>query len=200
MGLFRKKTYTGVTENTKENLVLDAGVFFKNYDVENDTVETAIEAGKLLGATEGGGEFTAKPEIRYIEADGLKNKTKGFAVIDDYEVSITANMLEITEDILVATLSTATKDTSTNTKYTIIKPKETIEDSDYITNITWIGCQTGSKEPLIIQIFNALSQDGLSLKPQKKSEAVLAVNFAGHYDISNLDEPPFAIYYPVKTA
>ena len=145
MGLFRKKTYTGVTENTKEHLVLDAGVFFKNYDVEKDTVETAIE------------------------------------------------------DILVATLSTATKDTSTNAKYTIIKPKETIEDSDYIDNITWIGCQTGSKEPLIIQIFNALSQDGLSLKPQAKSEAVLAVNFAGNYDISNLDEPPFAIYYPVKT-
>ena len=59
-----KTTYSGFTEATAENLLLDAGAFFVDYEVDTDTFETAVTSGKLLGATRGGGSFNATPTIR----------------------------------------------------------------------------------------------------------------------------------------
>ena len=45
--------FTGLTTKTPDNLLLDAGAYFKNYDIAKDTPETAKD--KLIGATQGGG-------------------------------------------------------------------------------------------------------------------------------------------------
>lgn len=66
------KVYSGFTAKTPEKLLLDAGAFFKNFEVGVDTFESAVTAGKLIGATAGGGVFEAKPDIRPIEIDGVK--------------------------------------------------------------------------------------------------------------------------------
>jgi len=68
------ESYSGYTEKTAENLLLDAGAFFIDFDIETDTFETAVADGKLLGATRGGGSFEATPEIRSIEVDGVHGK------------------------------------------------------------------------------------------------------------------------------
>lgn len=194
----KKNKYTGFTPDTVENLILDTGVFFRNYNVATDTFDSAVIAGKLLGATKGGGEFNAKPQIRALDIDGLNANTKGAKIIDDYEVNITANVMEVTEDIIKLALAASEVDNSSNEDYTIIKGKMEIKLEDYIENITWVGTLSGSRTPVIIQVFNALNQDGLAFKPEKKGEAVIALNFIGHYDPNTLDEPPFSIYYPKK--
>lgn len=51
----------GITANTAQHFLLDAGAFYKNYDFEKDTVETA--KNKLIGATKGGGTFKAVPTL-----------------------------------------------------------------------------------------------------------------------------------------
>ncbi|MEG0297683.1 MAG: hypothetical protein RR620_13265 [Clostridium sp.] len=194
----KKNKYTGFTPDTVENLILDTGVFFRNYNVATDTFDSAVIEGKLLGATKGGGEFNAKPQIRALDIDGLNANTKGAKIIDDYEVNITANVMEVTEDIIKLALAASEVDNSSNEDYTIIKGKMEIKLEDYIENITWVGTLSGSRTPVIIQVFNALNQDGLAFKPEKKGEAVIALNFIGHYDPNTLDEPPFSIYYPKK--
>jgi len=68
------KSYSGYTEKTAENLLLDAGAFFINFDIEEDDFDSAVADGKLLGATRGGGSFSAVPEIRAIEVDGVHGK------------------------------------------------------------------------------------------------------------------------------
>nr|WP_309099069.1 hypothetical protein [Fredinandcohnia onubensis] len=191
-----KKTYSGYTDKTSENLLLDAGAFFVNYDMEADTFDTAVTAGKLLGATRGGGQFSAVPEIRSIEVDGVKGKAKGLQVIDSWEVKMTANVLEVTKDGLSKALTASELDTDTNQTYDIIKAKNLIELTDYIDNITFVGKKSGTAEPVIIQIYNALNTTGLTLQTQDKGEAVIAMEFAGHYDDAELDNPPFAIFYP----
>lgn len=40
----KKKSFNGLTKKTKENLMLDAGAFFKNFTVGEDTYETAKAA------------------------------------------------------------------------------------------------------------------------------------------------------------
>lgn len=191
-----KKTYSGFTDKTAENLLLDAGAFFVNFDIEVDDFETAVTAGKLLGATRGGGQFNATPTMRKIEVDGVKGAAKGLQTIDEWVVTITANVLEVTKDALAKALTASIVDTTTNTDYDIIKAKNYIELTDYIDNITWVGKLSGTAEPVIIQVYNAINTQGLALQTQDKNEAVIAMTFTGHYDAEDLDSPPFAIYYP----
>lgn len=199
----KKKVFTGFTKETPEHLLLDAGAFFKNFVYvpggdNNDTYDSAVAAGKLLGATKGGGEFSAVPTIRQIEVDGVKGRAKGLETIDCWEVYLKATILEAKTDAIKSALCAANVDEVSDTKYDVITGKSEIELSDYINNVTWIGKLSGSNEPVIIIVDNALNTDGLKLTVQDKSEATIPVTFYGHYDTDNLDEPPFKVFYPKK--
>ena len=190
------KTYSGYTAETSKNLLLDAGAFFVNFDIDVDSFDTAVTAGKLLGATRGGGSFSAVPEFRSIEVDGVKGKAKGLQVIDSWEVKMSSNVLEITRESLANALASSELDTDTNLEYDIINAKNRVELTDYIDNITYVGTRSGSADPVIIQIYNVLNKIGLTLETADKGESVVAMEFEGHYDDSDLERPPFSIFYP----
>lgn len=192
------KAKSGFNKETKEHLLTGAGAYFKNYILGQDTYESAKAAGKLIGATQGGGEFKAIPEIRQIQIDGVAGRARGLEVIDSWDVSMAMNLLETTEESLAMSLGVASIDTESDGTYNIVQGNNEITDEHYIDNITYIGTITGSNEPVIIQIFNALSTDGLTLKTEDKKEAVLAVTVYGHYTEDDLDTPPYKIYYPKK--
>ena len=126
------KSYTGFTEETAKNLLLDSGAYFKNYEVGKDTFETAVAAGKLLGATKGGGEFSATPTVRKVEVDGVRGRAKGLERLDEWDVYINANVLEVTKDTLVYALGAAKVDDATVEKYTVISGKNEIELTDHM--------------------------------------------------------------------
>jgi hypothetical protein len=193
------KVRTGYNTKTMENLHTGAGAYFKNFTVGVDTYETARTDGKLLGATQGGGEFKAAAEIRQIEIDGLPGKAKGAEIIDSWEVSLGMTFIETTPETLALSLGAADIDTTTNGTYDIIQGRNAFEDADYIDNITYIGTLTGSDEPIIVQVFNALSTDGLNIKVEDKKEGTIPVTVFGHYEDNgdgSLDAPPFKIFYP----
>lgn len=181
--------YSGFNAGTADHLILDSGAFYKNYDV-------GTASGTLLGATRGGGEFKAAPKMRTIEVDGVKGAAKGLNAIDSWEVSIKANMLEITPTLLATALTTGLVDTATSVDYDIITAGNTVGLSNYIDNITWIGRLSGSDKPVIIQILNALNTEGVTLKTEDKNESVLPITFMAHYDSTDLDTVPFKVYYP----
>ncbi len=189
-------TYSGYTSATAKSLLLDAGAFFKNFGVGVDTFASAVTAGKLLGATAGGGTFSAVPTIRKIEVDGVKGAAKGLESIDEWVVTITSNIKEIKKETLQTALASGTIDTSTDANYDIITANNYIALTDYIDNITWIGKLSGTNDPVVIQIYNALATGGIALTVADKAEAALPVTFTGHYDDAALDTPPFKIYYP----
>ena len=194
------KVFSGYTEATPESLLMDAGAFFKNFDVEKDDFDSAVAAGKLLGATKDGGEFSATPTVRQIEVDGIKGKAKGLEVIDSWDVYLKANVLEIKRETLEAALCASKTDEASNNKYNIITAKNGIELTDYIDNVTWVGTLSGSDEPVIIQVFNAINTDGLKLTTKDKDQAVIAMTFYGHYTQNDLNTPPFKILYPKAKA
>lgn len=194
------KVFSGYTEATPKSLLMDAGAFFKNFDVEKDDFDSAVVAGKLLGATKDGGEFSAVPTVRQIEVDGIKGKAKGLEVIDAWDVYLKANVLEIKRETLAAALCASETDEASNTKYDIITAKNGIELTDYIDNVTWVGTLSGSDEPVIIQVFNAINTDGLKLTTKDKDQAVIAMTFYGHYTQKDLNTPPFKILYPKAKA
>ena len=190
------KKYSGFTTETAKSLLLNAGAYFKNYDVNTDDFDSAVTAGKLIGATKGGGEFSAVPEIRQIEVDGVAGRAKGLETIDSWDIYLKANVLEVKEATIQSGLAASCVDTSTNTDYDIITASNNLEVSDYIDNITWVGTLSGSDKPVIIQIFNALNTEGLKFSTTDKAEATISLTFYAHYTQDDLNTPPFKIYYP----
>ena len=126
------KKYSGFTTETAKSLLLNAGAYFKNYNVGTDDFDSAVAAGKLIGATKGGGEFSAVPEIRQIEVDGVAGRAKGLETIDSWDIYLKANVLEVKEATIQSGLAASSVDTSTNTDYDIITASNNLEVSDYI--------------------------------------------------------------------
>lgn len=202
---------TAVRPQTFERLQLDAGAFVKNFDVstytEYDTLEEALFAAikddtKTLGATRGGGTFTATPTIRNREADGKRYEFKGSTVIDFWDIKLTTTLMEITPDNFTLALGTAekTEDKSFTTgKKTTIKLRTNIEDGDYIQNLVWFG--NTSKGLVAIALDNALNNTGVTLTFSDKGEGTIPVEFHAYQDtVENNEYAPCAIYYFDKAA
>lgn len=188
--------FTGFSANTAKKLLLDAGAFVKDYDPSTDTWDT-IKDTKVIGATQGGGSFSAVPTIRRIEIDGVKGAAKGLEALDEWVVTITANVKEVSaETISLALAASTTTPSETPADYSKITAKNEIALDNYLKNIAWIGRLSGSATPVIIVVKNALCTNGLSLTMADKAEGVIALTFTGHYDPEELDSPPFEIYYP----
>lgn len=198
----RVKPYSGYNRNTPDKLLLDAGVVFKNFIVGTDTYASAKAAGKCLGATQGGSEFSAVPSVRRMDIDGVHTRTKGDSLIDSWEVYLKTKLVEITPDNLKLALGVGDSAASKTTGYTEITGRDTIKDTDYVENIAFVGNVLGSNLPIIIVIYNAFHEGGLKITAADKNNAGVECQFYGYNDpeiYDDVDEeikPPFDIYYP----
>lgn len=200
------KPVTAVRPQTFERLQLNAGAFLKNFDLSTYTEYSALEEAlfaaikdgtKALGATRGGGTFTATPTMRSIEADGKRYEFKGSTVIDTWDIKLTATLMEITPDNFVIALGTAEKTEDkafTVGKKTTIKLRTNIEDGDYIQNLVWFG--NTSKGFVAIALDNALNSTGVTLTFSDKGEGTIPVEFHAYQDTVESNEyAPCAIYF-----
>lgn len=200
------KPVTAVRPQTFERLQLNAGAFLKNFDLSTYTEYSALEEAlfgaikdgtKALGATRGGGTFTATPTMRSIEADGKRYEFKGSTVIDTWDIKLTATLMEITPDNFVLALGTAEKTEDkafTVGKKTTIKLRTNIEDGDYIQNLVWFG--NTSKGLVAIVLDNALNNTGVTLTFSDKGEGTLPVEFHAYQNtVENNEYAPCAIYF-----
>lgn len=195
-----KTTYTGYSADTVNSIIMDAGAFFKNFEYGTDTYASAVAAGKLLGATQGGGEFSAVPTLRQLQIDGVKGNST-LKAIDGWDVTLTANMIEITDTMLALMLPGSVTTAGAGTvKHKLIEGSNYIEDTDYISNITFIGKVRGNSEPIIIQVLNALCTTGVPLKTADNKEVIIPAKFSGHQTPTTTDKAPFKIYYPKTEA
>lgn len=201
-----ERPITPVRPQTFENLQLNAGAVVKNFDVSTytdySTLKEALFAAvkdstKALGATRGGGTFTATPTMRSIEADGKRYEFKGSTVIDAWDIKLTATLMEITPDNFALSLGTAekTEDKSfTVGKKTTIKLRTSIKDEDYIQNLVWFG--NTSKGFVAIALDNALNNTGVTLTFSDKGEGTIPVEFHAYQDtVENNEYAPCAIYF-----
>lgn len=197
---------TGATSATPKHILLDAGCFFKNYDLTKTYAQNIAVAGALLGATDGGGTFSAVPVVHNVAIDGVPTNTKGLHRIDEWTITMTARMKELTAANIAVALGAATSATvgsgdaeTALVGATRITANEDIDNGDYLTNLTWVGRLSGSDDPVIIVMKNAFSLNGFSINPTDKAEAVGEYTLTGCYDLADLDDVPFAIYYPTVT-
>src|SRR6185312_13768716 len=118
----------------------------------------AFTGGTLLGATSGGNEFVVQQEVRQIEVDGAKGRTKGLQVITFQNPTLTVNLKEMTAQNLAQAITGGKVDT-TDTAYDIITSKGDIDAEDYIQNVTLVGKLTNGQSVVIV-VENVLSIEG----------------------------------------
>ena len=184
------------TKNTAKNMQLDAGLLVKGLtDILNFNGTIADE--KKLGATSGGASFSATPEMRNIfeGIDGAKGNYKDGNVIDNWEITLTATVKEMTANNLKLAMATADIVTG-NDKFDVLTPRMEVKSTDYIDNICWLGTMNGSSEPMIIELKNVLNTNGISFTAEDKGSGSVELELKAHFDLSKPNEVPFNIYFP----
>lgn len=195
-------TPMGLTPESFKNMQLDAGAFYIGLDTSGitkdttaaefaDMLQAALETGNCLGATTGGGSFQATPEVRQIEADGMRSPIIGSTVFDSWEVKLTTTLKEITRDNLAHSLATSETDPVTGA----IIINNTLLPEHYIPTMGWAGRLVDGRL-MYIEIQNALNIVGTNLTFTDKGEGAIAVEFRAHQaDLTKMQYAPVKIYY-----
>lgn len=184
------------TKNTAKNMQLDAGLLVRGLtDILN--FNGTIADDKKLGATSGGASFSATPEMRNIfeGIDGAKGNYKDGNVIDNWEITLTATVKEMTAKNLQLAMATADIN-SEDDKFDVLTPRMEVKTTDYIDNICWLGTMNGSSEPMIIELKNVLNTNGISFTAEDKGSGSVELELKAHFDLSKPNEVPFKIYFP----
>ena len=191
-----------IRSETFQNLQLNAGIFIKDFDYASiadatalkTAIASAITAGtNILGATRGGGTFTATREIRTPEVDGMRYGFVGSDFVDSADAYLSTTLIEVTAKSIAACLGNATS--STSGKKTTIKMHTAIEGTDYMTNLCWVG-DIADGRLVLICLFNALNTADFSLTFTDKGEGTLAAEFhARQANVNDYDYAPFEIVY-----
>ena len=122
----------GITSETIKNMILGAGVIYKNLKYEKPSNGWT---GTPLGATSGGLKFNYEAQWLDVEVDGATVLIKGVSKQKVGEsATLEGQMTELTEDILVSALHLV-KSTSEDTTYVKYVSKENITEADYLENV-----------------------------------------------------------------
>lgn len=196
-------TITAVRTETFKNLQLNAGAFLVNFDYASiesvDALKAAIatalqDKSKTLGATRGGGTFTATPEVRNIEADGKRYEFVGSTVFDSWSIKLTGTLMEIIPENFSRILAAADVTENSGKNMKTIKVRTDVKSTDFIDTLTWVG--DTSRGVMMITIKNALNTTGATLTFTDKGEGTLPFEFTAHQSsVEDTEYAPFEIVY-----
>lgn len=189
---------TGYTKNTPKSYIVDAGAVYANLTWDKTTSKWQ---GDPLGATSDGNKLTITREFREVEVDGVKSKAKGLKILQSQDAELEVNVKELTaENIARAIGATITQGDGTTApaNYKIITSGGAIKDSDYLTNIALVGTVSGTNDPIIVVLDNALCTSGLEMELKDDDEAVVTMTFEAHANQDQVENLalPARIYYP----
>lgn len=174
---------TGLNSGTAQKLQLGAGAVLKEKYEAGDT----LSAENVLSATNGGITFSAVPNFWTPSIDGAGEYVKGLRMVGNWTVTLSFTAVEADASVLLKALGCADQDSDTG----VITGRHTINASDY-ADLYVIG-EKSNGDVIQITIKNALSTGGLSLTTANNGNGGIAFTINGHYDLDDLDTPPFEI-------
>lgn len=188
-------TLSAFNANTAKNFQLDAGVLVRNM---TDPKSGDLGGATYIGATKGGGSFTATPEIRnmFEDVDGARGNYKEGDIIDTWDIKFTTTVLEMTPENFKLAIGAADITTNSEQGTKTITPRNTITAGDYVNNICWCGTLKGSDKPLVIEMNNVMNSNGLNFTIEDKNKGGLGVELSPRFDVAKPDEVPFKIHIP----
>lgn len=153
-----------------ENIQIDYGLVYINYGVTGE---------RQLAPTRGGGTFSVTKNIREIEYDGRKGKTKGMQVVDEINAMLSVPLLCASMDNLALAMPWATySDGKLSAESGNLG---VIQDGAYLTNVTLFAKVIGGGYKKIT-LYNAMTENDFSLAAAPKAEGVITLEVHAHWD------------------
>lgn len=195
-----------VSGNTSAHLILDVGRMWEDIDLDalrasgTGQIQNATEGAgaRQMGATRGGASFETGKEVRFLEIDGRRYPLRGLSRIDQYEPSLTIQILEQTEENMQRLLGNT--DLDEHDAYHEYSLSLVVKDTDYLDNVAIITALSSINTLVVIVLENALSVDSVEFPLEDRNEAVTETRFVGHALDSAPDESPFRLFYPVTAS
>lgn len=174
-----------IPQSTFEDMQVDAGILLKSFDPENP----AIVDTDIITATTGGITVTCEPEYSdfFEDVDNAPNNTKEGKHLDGWNCSIETTALNTSAEAIRLALGAADIDGTT----TII-PRAELKDTDF-SDLWFVGDKAGGGL-VAVQVLNALSTGGFSLKTSKNGKSELDLTLTGHLSIQDQDVIPMKFY------
>lgn len=172
-----------ITSNTPINLALNMFTLSTGY------TKGSGSTGEI-GASTGGGSFSAVPQIIKPDINGLRKYTKGFDRIHEWEVSVKLTNVEFNETGLL--LATGYGSAATLSTVTTITPAQgLIPDSEYAD--LWISGMTADGKKYAIKLANAINENGIMMSFEERNNGKYDLELFANYTIAALDTPPFEV-------
>ena len=194
---------TGYTASTPKHYLINAGAIYKNlaWSPTGGKDKKGQWEGELLGATAGGNKVTVEVNYRVIEIDGVFTPAVGQKILESQTAKIETNVKELTAENIRMAINGEIKEadgTTAPTGYKVISGKPKLENTDYIENLGIVGTMSGTNDPIIVIIDNALCTSGLDFETKDNDEAVISMTFEAHADEDKIDDLslPCRIYFP----
>jgi hypothetical protein len=184
--------YHGVDGQTFRKFLLDAGELRLGYTNESSR-------GTALCATRGGSVFAIPTEYREMAVDGAKGPVEGGRRITKVTAYMEINVLEWYPDLIQMCLPGSTTDDwpdAGGVSHREIKRALQIAAADYQDSISLIAEVSGSGDPFVGTIYNALADGDFELGFSDNEETVSKIKFTAHFAADDLDTEPWAIYFP----
>lgn len=178
--------FTQIASDAFKSIQRGAGMVLNKFDPSKPAKPTD---DAIICATTGG--IQASCVATYVDdgedIDNVPNNMKELKQLEGWECKMSFTAVTMTAEALKLALGAAT--TSGNK----INPKATLEQSDFVDNIWWVG-DLGDNGLAAICLKNVLSSGGFSLQTTKNGKGQLTVELQGHVSINAQDEVPMEFY------
>lgn len=179
--------FTVIPKNTFDGLQMDAGVILKNF---NPAAPVAPRDEDIVCATTGGITVSCTPTFSDLgeDVDNCPINMKELKHLDSLDCKMSFTSLGTSAESIRLALGAADINASTGA----IIPRKDLKQSDF-TDLWWVGDKANGGM-VAVQLKNALSTSGFSLKTTKNGKGNVSVELTGHVSINNQGVMPMAFY------
>lgn len=178
--------FTVIREDTFEALQLDAGVILKTFDPSQ---VKAPDDTDIICVTTGGITVSCVPTYSDLgsDVDNCPDNMKELKHLDGWECKMSFTSLGT--DVEGMKLALGAADVATNK----VTPRRDLKQEDFTSSIWWVGDRADGG-CVAVELKNALSTGGFSLKTTKSGKGQISVELTGHVSINAQDTMPMVFY------
>lgn len=180
--------FTVIPESTFTELQINAGVLLNKF---TPGTASAPADEDIICATTGGVNVSCVPTFSDLgeDVDNCPKNTKELKHLDGWDCKMSTTALGTSPANIKLSLGCADVDTTDTTK---IVPRVDLAQTDF-SDIWWVGDRADGGM-VAIQLKNALSTGGFSLKTTDKGKGQITVEITGHVSIKKQSEVPMVFY------
>ena len=195
--------YMKVPADTFETIQMDAGIICTSF-----TPSTGAFSGIVAAIGSDGFAFKSNPTFEDFGEDigNVPPNTWQMKRVKYYDPTVTGNYKNVTAALLKALeagSSFAASGTPAVEDQTHIVPSHVLKEGNftdlyfignYSNHNTGVGSSGAYAGYMVVHLKKALNVTGFSWQTVKDGKGTFAFEYHGHYDLNNMDDPPFEYY------